>query len=175
MTVYHRNASNATTMDGSGGGASITRTISWGKKQREGGDGGDGGHAGGISMSASTTTLIGAGVSVADSHTAGPAPDGLSFTARMLGSTAGSDSILVATHDSPLPRHHNQQQCPLQQQQRTTTIMYNNHHHNTQNGSSSSGTTPRVTISCLLYTSDAADEEDSVDLGGRRIIKKKKK
>src|SRR5664280_1200792 len=29
--------------------------------------------------------------------------------------------------------------------------------------------------SCLLYTSDAADEEDSVDLGGRRIIKKKNK
>eukprot|EP00658_Telonema_sp_P-2_P041347 TRINITY_DN2956_c0_g1_i3.p1 TRINITY_DN2956_c0_g1~~TRINITY_DN2956_c0_g1_i3.p1 ORF type:complete len:108 (+),score=14.04 TRINITY_DN2956_c0_g1_i3:49-372(+) len=29
-------------------------------------------------------------------------------------------------------------------------------------------------ITCLLYTSDAADEEDSVDLGGRRIIKKKK-
>ena len=27
---------------------------------------------------------------------------------------------------------------------------------------------------CLLYTSDAADEEDSVDLGGRRIMKKKK-
>src|SRR5665648_1174529 len=26
-------------------------------------------------------------------------------------------------------------------------------------------------ICCLLYTSDAADEEDSVDLGGRRIIK----
>src|SRR5665648_1112279 len=26
-------------------------------------------------------------------------------------------------------------------------------------------------IPCLLYTSDAADEEDSVDLGGRRIIK----
>src|SRR5664279_4220026 len=26
-------------------------------------------------------------------------------------------------------------------------------------------------ITCLLYTSDAADEEDSVDLGGRRIIK----
>src|SRR5664279_706051 len=26
------------------------------------------------------------------------------------------------------------------------------------------------TESCLLYTSDAADEEDSVDLGGRRII-----
>ena len=30
-------------------------------------------------------------------------------------------------------------------------------------------------ISCLLYTSDAADERSSVDLGGRRIIKKKKK
>src|SRR5678816_4900505 len=28
---------------------------------------------------------------------------------------------------------------------------------------------------CLLYTSDAADERTSVDLGGRRIIKKKKK
>eukprot|EP00656_Telonema_subtile_P012636 TRINITY_DN16371_c0_g1_i3.p1 TRINITY_DN16371_c0_g1~~TRINITY_DN16371_c0_g1_i3.p1 ORF type:complete len:110 (-),score=25.15 TRINITY_DN16371_c0_g1_i3:17-346(-) len=30
-------------------------------------------------------------------------------------------------------------------------------------------------LSCLLYTSDAADEEDSVDLGGRRVFKKKKK
>ena len=28
---------------------------------------------------------------------------------------------------------------------------------------------------CLLYTSDAADEEDSVDFGGCGIIKKKKK
>ena len=27
---------------------------------------------------------------------------------------------------------------------------------------------------CLLYTSDAADEEDSVDLGGRQILTKKK-
>ena len=32
---------------------------------------------------------------------------------------------------------------------------------------------PRRSI-CLLYTSDAADERSSVDLGGRRIIKKKK-
>ena len=35
----------------------------------------------------------------------------------------------------------------------------------------------RVGISgdgCLLYTSDAADERSSVDLGGRRIIKKQK-
>ena len=29
------------------------------------------------------------------------------------------------------------------------------------------------TFTCLLYTSDAADERSSVDLGGRRIIKKK--
>ena len=28
-------------------------------------------------------------------------------------------------------------------------------------------------VVCLLYTSDAADERSSVDLGGRRIIKKK--
>src|SRR5664279_3444280 len=29
---------------------------------------------------------------------------------------------------------------------------------------------PGFTYSCLLYTSDAADEEHSVDLGGRRFI-----
>ena len=28
---------------------------------------------------------------------------------------------------------------------------------------------------CLLYTSDAADEEDSEDIGGCRIIEKKKR
>ena len=32
-----------------------------------------------------------------------------------------------------------------------------------------------MTGSCLLYTSDAADDLLCVDLGGRRIIKKKKK
>ena len=32
---------------------------------------------------------------------------------------------------------------------------------------------PRASSGCLLYTSDAADERSSVDLGGRRIIKKK--
>ena len=31
----------------------------------------------------------------------------------------------------------------------------------------------RRLCTCLLYTSDAADERSSVDLGGRRIIKKK--
>ena len=30
-------------------------------------------------------------------------------------------------------------------------------------------------MACLLYTSDAADERSSVDLGGRRIIKNKQK
>ena len=30
----------------------------------------------------------------------------------------------------------------------------------------------RILDACLLYTSDAADERSSVDLGGRRIIKK---
>ena len=44
-----------------------------------------------------------------------------------------------------------------------------------------SGVTPAFvvvkegTLPCLLYTSDAADERSSVDLGGRRIIKKKNK
>ena len=33
----------------------------------------------------------------------------------------------------------------------------------------------RLDQACLLYTSDAADERSSVDLGGRRIIKKKKR
>src|SRR5678815_5250614 len=32
---------------------------------------------------------------------------------------------------------------------------------------------PAQYAGCLLYTSDAADERSSVDLGGRRIIKKK--
>ena len=31
----------------------------------------------------------------------------------------------------------------------------------------------KLIYDCLLYTSDAADERSSVDLGGRRIIKKK--
>ena len=35
-------------------------------------------------------------------------------------------------------------------------------------------TTCCATNACLLYTSDAADERSSVDLGGRRIITKQK-
>ncbi len=34
---------------------------------------------------------------------------------------------------------------------------------------------PTLRDGCLLYTSDAADERSSVDLGGRRILKKKKR
>eukprot|EP00658_Telonema_sp_P-2_P036112 TRINITY_DN2617_c0_g1_i17.p2 TRINITY_DN2617_c0_g1~~TRINITY_DN2617_c0_g1_i17.p2 ORF type:complete len:193 (-),score=29.10 TRINITY_DN2617_c0_g1_i17:123-701(-) len=45
-----------------------------------------------------------------------------------------------------------------------------------QNSHGEPDETPVLCVdTCLLYTSDAADEEDSVDLGGRRIIKKKKK
>ena len=40
---------------------------------------------------------------------------------------------------------------------------------------SASACTAAWAWACLLYTSDAADERSSVDLGGRRIIKKKKK
>ena len=40
------------------------------------------------------------------------------------------------------------------------------------NGDGEAGKVPAS--ACLLYTSDAADERSSVDLGGRRIIKKKK-
>ena len=32
-----------------------------------------------------------------------------------------------------------------------------------------------MATACLLYTSDAADERSSVDLGGRRILKTQKK
>ena len=36
------------------------------------------------------------------------------------------------------------------------------------------GTSAPEMLICLLYTSDAADDTPCVDLGGRRIIKKKK-
>ena len=45
----------------------------------------------------------------------------------------------------------------------------------TQGGMFLSATFSKRPNTCLLYTSDAADERSSVDLGGRRIIKKKKK
>ena len=40
---------------------------------------------------------------------------------------------------------------------------------------SSSTVSSAPSAPCLLYTSDAADERSSVDLGGRRIIKKNNK
>ena len=40
--------------------------------------------------------------------------------------------------------------------------------------SANTTTNYHLPLDCLLYTSDAADERSSVDLGGRRIIKKKK-
>eukprot|EP00656_Telonema_subtile_P046303 TRINITY_DN52690_c0_g1_i1.p1 TRINITY_DN52690_c0_g1~~TRINITY_DN52690_c0_g1_i1.p1 ORF type:complete len:132 (+),score=42.91 TRINITY_DN52690_c0_g1_i1:39-434(+) len=47
---------------------------------------------------------------------------------------------------------------------------------NSAEGKYSKGTSVlTLKFNCLLYTSDAADEEDSVEHGGRRIIKKKKK
>ena len=36
------------------------------------------------------------------------------------------------------------------------------------------GSRAKLADACLLYTSDADDERSSVELGGRRIIKKKK-
>ena len=40
-------------------------------------------------------------------------------------------------------------------------------------GADDDGAVVSLGRACLLYTSDAADERSSVDLGGRRIIKKK--
>ena len=44
---------------------------------------------------------------------------------------------------------------------------------NPEQSSTANGKT--LCVYCLLYTSDAADDLLCVDLGGRRIIKKKKK
>eukprot|EP00658_Telonema_sp_P-2_P063530 TRINITY_DN52287_c0_g1_i1.p2 TRINITY_DN52287_c0_g1~~TRINITY_DN52287_c0_g1_i1.p2 ORF type:complete len:100 (-),score=27.75 TRINITY_DN52287_c0_g1_i1:43-342(-) len=46
------------------------------------------------------------------------------------------------------------------------------HKHNRLSSAPASHIAHTSPTPCLLYTSDAADEEDSVDLGGRRIIKK---
>ena len=48
------------------------------------------------------------------------------------------------------------------------------HHSAGPGGAAPAGRGPARAGRCLLYTSDAADERSSVDLGGRRIIKKKK-
>ena len=54
------------------------------------------------------------------------------------------------------------------------TVVKSNYEFSHLNNSISIGFESPVFKSCLLYTSDAADERSSVDLGGRRIIKKKK-
>ena len=48
-------------------------------------------------------------------------------------------------------------------------------HHHFSCGRASGTDRRDVAAACLLYTSDAADDLLCVDLGGRRIIKKKKK
>ena len=63
---------------------------------------------------------------------------------------------------------------------RQTAILWRSRRSFRQTAKSSHGSgvkkcwTQAKSRSCLLYTSDAADERSSVDLGGRRIIKKKK-
>ena len=42
------------------------------------------------------------------------------------------------------------------------------------NGAETMAKLSGISFACLLYTSDAADDLLCVDLGGRRIIKKKK-
>ena len=46
-------------------------------------------------------------------------------------------------------------------------------HNHLQVFSNFSGNPVGENVDCLLYTSDAADDDHCVDLGGRRIIKKK--
>ena len=65
------------------------------------------------------------------------------------------------------------QQQPRLQQQGDTDDYGTFGHHCTEGGRTQRIDHPRCS-GCLLYTSDAADERSSVDLGGRRILKKKK-
>ena len=46
-------------------------------------------------------------------------------------------------------------------------------YHTESGGDLASTWVTKLCSACLLYTSDAADERSSVDLGGRRIINKK--
>src|SRR5674536_377503 len=67
------------------------------------------------------------------------------------------------------------QPLPIPSCQRTTFFLYSTHgQSNTSKRPFGPWSSPTCSNwnTCLLYTSDAADEEDSVDLGGRRIIKK---
>eukprot|EP00658_Telonema_sp_P-2_P080601 TRINITY_DN8053_c0_g1_i1.p1 TRINITY_DN8053_c0_g1~~TRINITY_DN8053_c0_g1_i1.p1 ORF type:complete len:129 (+),score=29.88 TRINITY_DN8053_c0_g1_i1:212-598(+) len=97
-----------------------------------------------------------------DGGTTTPPPSGLSVLAKILENSValeegGSDG-LVCDGDTMTTEVH---------QQSTDDVIVTSGGGNSINNMFSNST-------CLLYTSDAADEEDSVDLGGRRIIKKKK-
>eukprot|EP00658_Telonema_sp_P-2_P061830 TRINITY_DN50489_c0_g1_i1.p1 TRINITY_DN50489_c0_g1~~TRINITY_DN50489_c0_g1_i1.p1 ORF type:complete len:213 (+),score=29.12 TRINITY_DN50489_c0_g1_i1:291-929(+) len=104
--------------------------------------------------------------------------------------TIESDSAIIAPTDGEEEENdENESSIVL-----TTSINKNAARHNKEGGNNVEGTSKEVvsttshpsatseetlqdiinSYDCLLYTSDAADEEDSVDLGGRRIIKNKK-
>ena len=67
--------------------------------------------------------------------------------------------------------------CPVNREYLTANTWANTHHQSIKSDSfkrCSLSFLTRLPSTCLLYTSDAVDERSSVDLGGRRIIKKKK-
>src|SRR5665811_1653987 len=76
---------------------------------------------------------------------------------------AGEDAKSSKKADVSVPYKLPEPVIPLSQDQQKWLIKANRHE---KNG---------WIYLCLLYTSDAADDLTRVDLGGRRIIKKKKK
>eukprot|EP00658_Telonema_sp_P-2_P053633 TRINITY_DN4221_c0_g1_i1.p1 TRINITY_DN4221_c0_g1~~TRINITY_DN4221_c0_g1_i1.p1 ORF type:complete len:199 (-),score=45.22 TRINITY_DN4221_c0_g1_i1:59-655(-) len=111
-------------------------------------------------------------------HQVGSAALGVVNGATMVALTSGLDLVadrITDWQNFPLEADHNQAAFLTLSLTLTLTLTRSltiegpNPHHDPR---------PRAhpgIHSCLLYTSDAADEEDSVDLGGRRIIKKKKR
>ena len=71
---------------------------------------------------------------------------------------------LFHTSRAEANQHHRQQRRPGHSFRRACPL-----------GNRAEGERAKRREACLLYTSDAADERSSVDLGGRRIIKKKNK
>src|SRR5664280_3931759 len=62
-------------------------------------------------------------------------------------------------------RHRADDAAELTRESRHTFLFKANH----KRATASEGVEYKSSYPCLLYTSDAADEEDSVDLGGRSI------
>eukprot|EP00658_Telonema_sp_P-2_P045562 TRINITY_DN33540_c0_g2_i1.p1 TRINITY_DN33540_c0_g2~~TRINITY_DN33540_c0_g2_i1.p1 ORF type:complete len:125 (-),score=28.98 TRINITY_DN33540_c0_g2_i1:58-432(-) len=92
-------------------------------------------------------------------------PNSPSLGARSAPSQVLSTSGLIKVAVHPLsPSAYDSRVVLFEPSINTTTSPPHNQHHQHHQQST-----------CLLYTSDAADEEDSVDLGGRRFIKQKKK